>query len=443
MRIQLSDHFTYSKLIRFTLPSIGMMIFTSIYSIVDGFFVSNFVGKTSFAAVNFIFPFLMVLGALGSMIGTGGSALIAKTLGEGKKEKANELFSMFTIIATLVSAVVAIAAFIFIRPIAVLLGAEAQMLDDCVHYGRILLISMPAMLLQFQFQSFFITAEKPQLGLAVTVIAGVTNMVLDALLVAVIPLGLTGAAIATAMSQLVGGLVPIIYFIRPNSSILRFTKPKFDGKALVRACTNGFSEFLSSITMSFVSMLFNLQLMKYAGEDGVAAYGVVMYVNMIFMSAFIGYATGTAPVVGFHYGAQNHGELKSLLKKSLVIIGIVSVAMLAAAELLARPLSLLFVSYDEALLALTLRAFIIFSVSFLFCGVGIYASAFFTALNDGFVSAAISFLRSVVFQIAAVIVFPLIWGIDGIWVSVVFAELAGMLVGIVFWIVKRKKYQYW
>ncbi len=420
-----------------------MMIFTSIYSIVDGFFVSNFVGKTSFAAVNFIFPFLMVLGALGSMIGTGGSALIAKTLGEGKKEKANELFSMFTIIATLVSVVVAIAAFIFIRPIAILLGAEAQMLDDCVHYGRILLISMPAMLLQFQFQSFFITAEKPQLGLVVTVIAGVTNMVLDALLVAIIPLGLTGAAIATAMSQLVGGLVPIVYFIRPNSSILRFTKPKFDGKALMRACTNGFSEFLSSITMSFVSMLFNLQLMKYAGEDGVAAYGVVMYVNMIFMSAFIGYATGTAPVVGFHYGAQNHGELKSLLKKSLVIIGIVSVAMLAAAELLARPLSLLFVSYDEALLALTLRAFVIFSLSFLFCGLGIYASAFFTALNDGFVSAAISFLRSVVFQIAAVIIFPLLWGIDGIWVSVVFAELAGMLVGVAFWIAKRKKYQYW
>jgi len=443
MKIQLSDHFTYSKLIRFTLPSIGMMIFTSIYSIVDGFFVSNFVGKTSFAAVNFIFPFLMVLGAIGSMIGTGGSALIAKTLGEGKKEKANELFSMFTIIATLVSVVVAIAAFIFIRPIAILLGAEAQMLDDCVHYGRILLVSMPAMLLQFQFQSFFITAEKPQLGLAVTVIAGVTNMVLDALLVAVIPLGLTGAAVASAMSQLVGGLVPIIYFIRPNSSILHFTKPKFDGKALLRACTNGFSEFLSSITMSFVSMLFNLQLMKYAGENGVAAYGVVMYVNMIFMSAFIGYATGTAPVVGFHYGAQNHDELKNLLKKSLVIIGIVSFAMLAAAELLAKPLSLLFVSYDEVLLALTLRAFIIFSVSFLFCGLGIYASAFFTALNDGFVSAAISFLRSVVFQIAAVIIFPLIWGIDGIWVSVVFAELAGMLVGVAFWIGKRKKYQYW
>lgn len=443
MRIQLSDHFTYGRLIRFTLPSVGMMIFTSIYGVVDGFFVSNFVGKTPFAAVNFIFPFLMVLGAVGGMIGTGGSALIAKTLGEGKRDKANELFSFFTLLTVLTSVVMAIIAFFFIRPVAAWLGAEGQMLDDCVHYGRILLCSMPAMMLQFQFQSFFITAEKPNLGLAVTVAAGVTNMVLDALLVAIFPMGLTGAALASAASQYVGGLVPVFYFMRPNDSILCFTRPKLDLRALGRACTNGFSEFLSSITMSFVSMLFNVQLMKYAGEDGVAAYGVVMYVNMIFMAAFIGYATGTAPIVGFNYGAQNHSELKNLLKKSLVIIGIVSVAMLAAAELLARPLSVLFVSYDEALLAMTLRAFIIFSVSFLFCGLGIYASAFFTALNNGFVSAAISFLRTVVFQVAAVMIFPLIWGIDGIWVSVVFAELAGALVGVAFWIGNRKKYQYW
>ncbi len=443
MRIQLSDHFTYSKLIRFTLPSIGMMIFTSIYSVVDGFFVSNFVGKTPFAAVNFIFPFLMIIGAIGAMIGTGGSALIAKTLGEGKKDKANELFSFFTLLTFLTSLAVAILAFFFIRPVAAWLGAEGEMLDNCVVYGRILLCSMPAMMMQFQFQSFFITAEKPKLGLIVTVLAGVTNMVLDALLVAIIPLGIVGAALASAASQYIGGLVPIFYFARPNDSILHFKKPKFDGKALVKACTNGFSEFLSSITMSFVSMLFNVQLMKYAGEDGVAAYGVVMYVNMIFMSAFIGYATGTAPVVGFHYGAQNHAELKNLLKKSLVIIGIVSVAMLTAAELLAKPLSRLFVSYDEALLAMTLRAFVIFSLSFLFCGLGIYASAFFTALNDGFVSAAISFLRTVVFQVAAVLIFPLLWGLDGIWASVVFAELAGTLVGVAFWITKRKKYQYW
>ena len=443
MRIQLSDHFTYNKLIRFTLPSIGMMIFTSIYGVVDGFFVSNFVGKTPFAAVNFIFPFLMVIGAIGAMIGTGGSALIAKTLGERKREKANELFSFFTLLTVVASVIVAIIAFFVIRQVAAWLGAEGEMLEDCVHYGRILLCSMPAMMLQFQFQSFFITAEKPNLGLVVTVAAGVTNMVLDALLVAIIPMGLTGAALASAASQYVGGLVPVFYFIRPNDSILRFTKPKFDGRALAKACTNGFSEFLSSITMSFVSMLFNVQLMKYAGENGVAAYGVVMYVNMIFMAAFLGYASGTAPVVGFHYGAQNHAELKNLLKKSLIIIGIVSVAMLAAAELLAKPLSLLFVSYDEALLALTLRAFIIFSASFLFCGLGIYASSFFTALNNGFISAAISFLRTVVFQVAAVIIFPLIWGIDGIWVSVVFAELAGALVGVAFWIGNRKKYKYW
>lgn len=443
MRIQLSDHFTYNKLIRFTLPSIGMMIFTSIYGVVDGFFVSNFVGKTPFAAVNFIYPFLMVLGAIGAMFGVGGGALIAKTLGEGKRAKANELFSLFTLLTAGSSILIALIAFFVIRHFAAWLGAEGQMLDDCVLYGRILLCSMPAMMLQFSFQSFFITAEKPQLGLIVTIAAGVTNMVLDALLVAIIPLGLTGAALASASSQFVGGLVPIVYFIRPNTSILRLTKPKFDGRAVVRACTNGFSEFLSSISMSFVSMLFNVQLMKYAGEDGVAAYGVIMYVNMIFLAAFLGYASGTAPVVGFHYGAQNHDELKSLLKKSLIIIGIVSVAMALAAELLAKPLSLLFVGYDQTLLALTLRAFIIFSISFLFCGIGIYASSFFTALNNGLVSAAISFLRTVVFQVAAVLILPLIWDIDGIWASLVVAELLATIVSVIFWIGNREKYQYW
>lgn len=442
MNIKLSDHFTYGKLLRFTLPSIGMMIFTSIYSVVDGFFVSNFVGKTSFAAVNFIFPFLMIIGAIGSMIGTGGSALMAKTLGEGNRKKANELFSMFTFVTAVTSVILSAMAFIFIRPIASALGAEGQMLDDCVLYGRILLCSMPAMMLQYQFQSFFITAEKPQLGLIVTVLAGITNMVFDALLVAVFPFGLVGAAIASAMSQYIGGIVPLVYFARPNSSIMRLEKPEMDAGALFKACTNGFSEFLSNISMSLVSMLFNVQLIKYAGENGVAAYGVVMYVNMIFLAAFLGYSSGTAPVVGFHYGAQNHSELKSLLKKSLIIIGITSVCMTAAAELLAKPLALMFVGYDEELMALTLRAFMIFSVSFLFCGVGIYASSFFTALNDGLVSAAISFLRTVVFQVAAVLVLPLLFAIDGIWVSVVFAEFAAAATGVLFLIYNRKKYNY-
>ena len=440
MNIQLSDHFTYQKLLRFTLPSIVMMIFTSIYGVVDGFFVSNFVGKTPFAAVNFIMPFLMILGSVGFMFGTGGSALIAKTMGEGKSEQAKRLFSLFVYVSVICGIVIAALGILFLRSIAAFLGAEGTMLDDCVIYGRVILLALPAYILQYEFQSFFVTAEKPQLGLAVTVAAGITNMVLDALLVAVFSLGLSGAAAATAISQCVGGLVPLIYFCRPNTSLLRLTSTRYDGRALLKACTNGSSELMSNISMSIVSMLYNVQLMKYAGEDGVAAYGVLMYVNMIFLAAFIGYSVGTAPVVGYHFGAGNRGELRSLLKKSLVIIGLFSVAMLAAAEGLAKPLAKLFVGYDPLLLDLTLRGFMIFSFSFLFAGISIYGSAFFTALNDGLVSALISFLRTLVFQVAAVLIFPLIWEIDGIWFSIVAAELMAAAVTVLFLLGKRQKY---
>lgn len=442
MSIQLSNHFTYKKLLRFTLPSVVMMIFTSIYGVVDGFFVSNFVGKTPFAAVNFIMPFLMILGSVGFMFGTGGSALIAKTMGEGDHEKAKRLFSLIVYVSAACGIVIAALGFVFIRPIAALLGAKDTMLDDCVTYGRIILLALPAYILQYEFQSFFVTAEKPQLGLAVTVAAGVTNIALDALLVAVFPLGLSGAAAATALSQCVGGIVPLIYFFRPNSGRLRLGRAKYDGKALLKTCTNGSSELMSNISMSVVSMLYNVQLMKYAGEDGVAAYGVLMYVNMIFLAAFIGYSVGTAPVIGYHYGAGNHEELKSLLKKSLTLIGIVSVVMLIAAELLAKPLAMLFVGYDEGLLALTLRGFVIYSFSFLFAGIAVFGSSFFTALNNGLVSALISFLRTLVFQVAAVLIFPLIWEIDGIWISIVAAELMAAVVTSLFLLGKRKKYHY-
>ena len=442
MAIQLSEHFSYRKLLRFTLPSIVMMIFTSIYGVVDDFFVSNYVGKSHFAAVNFIMPFLMILGAIGFMFGTGGSALISKTMGEGDHEKAKRLFSFLIYTSAVCGIIIAVLGIIFIRPVASLLGAEGELLDNCVLYGRIILIALPAFILQFEFQSFFVTAEKPQLGLVFTVAAGVTNMVLDALLVAVIPLGLAGAAIATAISQAVGGLAPLIYFARKNSSLLRLTKTTFDGKALLKTCTNGSSALMSNISMSIVSMLYNMQLMKYAGEDGVAAYGVLMYVNMIFLAAFIGYSVGTAPVIGYHFGAQNHKELKSLLKKSAVIIGIFSVSMFVLAEVLARPLASIFVSYDEALMELTLRAFLIFSFSFLFAGVAIFGSSFFTALNDGLTSALISFLRTLVFQVAAVLIFPIFFEIDGIWISIVAAELVAAVVTVLFIIGKRKKYQY-
>ena len=442
MKIQLSDSFDYKKLLRFTFPSIIMMVFTSIYGVVDGFFVSNFVGKTPFAAVNFIMPFLMILGTVGFMFGTGGSALIAITMGAGDKERAKQLFSLFIYVSAICGILIGALGIVVIRPVAAWLGAEGELLDNCVVYGRIILAVLPALILQYEFQSFFITAEKPKLGLAVTVAAGVANMVLDALFVGVLRWGLVGAAAATAISQCVGGIIPLVYFGRPNTSLLRLTRTKFDGRALLKACTNGSSELMSNISMSVVGMLYNIQLMKYAGEDGVAAYGVLMYVNMIFLAAFIGYSVGVAPVVGYHYGAGNHEELKGLLKKSLVLIGIFSVGMVVLAEGLARPLALIFVGYDPELLDMTLRGFLVYSFSFLFAGLAIYGSSFFTALGNGLVSALISFLRTLVFQVAAVLIFPLIWGLDGIWFSIVAAELVAALVTVAFLVGKRKKYHY-
>ena len=442
MNIQISEHFTYKKLLRFTLPSIIMMVFTSIYGVIDGFFVSNFVGKTPFAAVNFIMPFLMILGAVGFMFGTGGSALISKTMGEGNRDKAKRLFSLFVYVTAISGIAIAVIGMIFIRPIASFLGAEGKMLEDCIIYGRIILIALPFYMLQYEFQSFFATAEKPQLGLGVTVAAGLTNIILDALFIAVFKWGLAGAAAATAISQTVGGIIPLIYFSRPNKSLLRLTKTKFDKKALIKACTNGSSELMTNISMSIVNMLYNAQLMKYAGENGVAAYGVLMYVNMIFLAAFIGYSVATAPITGYHFGADNYDELKGLLKKSFSIIGIFSLCMLVLAEILAYPLANLFVGYDAELINLTIRGFRIFSFSFLFAGTSIYGSSFFTALNNGLISALISFLRTLVFQIAAVLILPAFLGIDGIWISIVAAEIMSMIITIIFIIKMRKRYHY-
>lgn len=442
MNIQLSDHFNYRKMLRFTIPSILMLIFTSIYGVVDGFFVSNFVGKTPFAAVNFIMPVLMILGAIGFMFGAGGSALIAKTMGEGDNDKAKRLFSLFVYTTIACGIVIGVLGFAFIRPIASVLGADGQFLDDCVLYGRIIIVALPLYMLQFEFQTFFITAEKPQLGLFVTVLSGVTNMVLDALFVMVFKWGLAGAALATALSQAVGGIIPLVYFGLPNTSRLRLTKTSFDGKALLKACTNGSSELMSNISMSIVSMLYNVQLMKYAGENGIAAYGVLMYVNMIFLGAFLGYSTGIAPVIGYHFGAQNHSELKGLLKKSIIITGVFAICMLVVSEACAYPLSYIFVGYDKELMSLTLRGFLIYSFTFLFAGFAIFGSSFFTALNDGLTSALISFLRSLVFQVAAVLLFPIIFGIDGIWISIVVAEVMSVIITVIFLVLKRKKYNY-
>ena len=442
MKIQLSEHFTYKKLLRFVLPSIVMMIFTSIYGVVDGLFVSNYVGKTAFAAVNLIMPFLMAISALGFMIGTGGSAIVAKTLGEGKKEQANEYFSMLVYL-TLIGGIVLSALGILFSPlIARGLGADGALLTNCVLYARITLLSMPAFMLQNVFQSFFVTAEKPKLGLGVIVIAGVTNMVLDFLLVGVFQIGLAGAAFATVTSECIGGLFPILYFARKNSSLLKLGRTHFNGQIFLCACGNGSSELMTNLSSSIVNSLYNIQLMNLAGENGVAAFGTIMYVNFIFIAIFLGYSIGSAPLVSYHYGAGNHDELKNLFQKSLRLFGIWGLMLFILAQLIARPLAAIFVGYDADLFSMTQNGFRIYCIAYLINGFNIYGSSFFTALNNGLISAAISFLRTLVFQLAAVLLLPLLLDINGIWSAVAVAELLTLGLTVTFFVRNRKKYHY-
>ena len=441
-QIQLSDHFTYRKLLRFVFPSIIMMVFTSIYGVVDGLFVSNFAGKTAFAAINLIMPFVMVLGGIGFMIGTGGTALVSKLLGQREPERANRYFSMMILFTVIVGVLLTIFGVAFMEPVARFLHATPEMLPDCVLYGRIVIGFTTAFMLQNVFQSFLIAAEKPKLGLAATVIAGVTNMVLDALFVAGFRWGIAGAAIATGISQCVGGFFPLLYFLRPNSSRLRLVRTKLELRPILNACGNGSSELMSNISSSIVGMIYNFQLLKYIGEDGVSAYGVLMYVQFIFVGIFIGFSIGSAPIVGYHYGAQNHDELKNMLKMSTRLMCGAGIVLTFLAMVLASPLANLFVGYDEALYSLTCHAFRLFSFAFLFAGFNIFASSFFTALNNGAVSAAISFLRTLVFQTSSVILLPLIFDVDGIWYAITVAEVFATIISVIFLFAKRKKYQY-
>lgn len=440
--IRLSDHFSYSKLLRFTLPSICMMVFTSIYGVVDGLFVSNFAGKTPFAAINLVMPFIMILGGMGFMIGTGGTALVSKLMGEGKKDEANSTFSMMVLFTLLLGIVLSAVGFLTMRPVSYFLGATDAMIDDCVLYGRIVTGFTFAFMLQNVFQSFFIAAEKPRLGLIVTVAAGITNMVLDALFIAVFNWGVAGAAIATGLSQCVGGVLPLIYFLRPNDSLLRMRPTSLRLRPILQACGNGSSELMSNISSSLVGMLYNFQLMHLIGEDGVSAYGVLMYVQFIFVAIFIGYSIGCAPVVSFHFGAQNHSELKSLLRKSTLLMASGGILLTIAARLLAAPLARLFVGYDAGLFELTSHAFRLFSWFFLLAGFNIFVSGFFTALNNGAISAAISFLRTLVFQTSSVLILPLLLDVDGIWWAITVAEIFAFLISLMFLYLKRNKYHY-
>ena len=442
LNIQLSDHFTYGRLLRFVMPSIVMMVFTSIYGVVDGFFVSNFTGKTAFASINLIMPFIMVLGGMGFMIGTGGTALVSKVLGEGDPERANRYFSMMILFTLGLGAVLSAIGVIFMPQVAELLGATEEMLADCVLYGRIVTGFTVAFMLQNVFQSFLIAAEKPKLGLIVTVAAGVTNMVLDAVFVGVLRWGVAGAAIATGLSQCVGGVLPLVYFLRPNSSRLRLRGTRLETRAILQACGNGSSELMSNISSSLVSVLYNFQLLRYIGEDGVSAYGVLMYVQFVFVAIDIGYAIGCAPIISFHYGAGNHAELKNMLRKSSILMGLSGVVLSVLSYVCAAPLSKIFVGYDEGLMALTVHAFRLLSPSFLLAGFCIFISSFFTALNDGLTSAIVSFLRTLVFRTGCVIVMPMLWDVDGIWWSMLTADALAFVVSVAFVVGKRKKYHY-
>lgn len=442
MKIKLSDHFTYSKLLRFVFPSIIMMVFTSIYGVVDGLFVSNFAGKTAFASINLVMPFVMILGGIGFMIGTGGTALVSKVLGEGKKEKANEIFTMMIIFTLLLGALLSVIGVVSMPWVAKFLGATEEMMADCVIYGRIVTGFTVAFMLQNVFQSFLIAAEKPKLGLLATVLAGITNMSLDAIFIIVFKWGVAGAAIATGLSQCVGGIFPLIYFLRKNSSLLRLTKTKLEIKPILNACGNGSSELMSNISSSVVSMIYNFQLMKYVGEDGVSAYGVLMYVQFIFVAIYIGYAIGCAPITGYHFGARNHNELKNMLRKSSFLSAVSGVVLTILAIVLSSPLAKLFVGYDKELYELTRHAFRLFAYSFLLAGFNIFTSSFFTALNNGAVSAAISFMRTLIFQTSSVLILPIFLGVDGIWWAITVAEFFAFILSLIFLFAKRKKYNY-
>ena len=442
MKIQLSDHFTTGRLLRFALPSIVMMIFTSFYGVVDGIFVSNFTGSTAFASLNLVWPYIMILGGVGFILGVGGTALVSYQMGTGDRKLANRTFSLIVYAGIVVGLLLTLFGELTMAPVCRLMGASEEMLPYCVKYGRVMLLGIIPFTLQNMFQSFLVAAEKPRLGLWVTVAAGITNMGLDYLFMGPFHWGVVGAAWATMLSECVGGLIPLLYFCFPNSSLYRLGRTRWDGAALLQTCTNGMSEFVTNISMSLVNMLYNLQLMKYIGEDGVAAYGVIQYVAFFFVAIYIGYSMGTAPIVSYHYGAENYDELKNLFRKGLGFIAVAALTMITLSQTLANVVAGIFVGYDAELTALTAHAFRIYSLAFLMSGFNIYGSDFFTALNNGKISAAISFIRTVILEMSAVMLLPLAFGMDGIWIALPIAEALALIVTAQFLIRKLHVYHY-
>ena len=441
-KVSLRDHFTWGNLARYVAPSVVMMVFTSLYTVVDGIFVSNYTGKTPFAAVNLIFPVIAIYGAFGFMFGTGGTALVTKTIGEGDRDRANRIFSLLVFVTLGLGGVIALVGALTMRPLAIALGASGELLEEAVVYGVVFIVGTPAFVLQSLFQSFFAAADKPRLGLLFIVAAGLTNILLDGILVAALRLGVAGAALASVLAQMVGGLIPLVYFVRPNGSLLRLCATRWEGKAVFKSALNGSSELLVNISFSIVNMIFNMQLLKLAGENGIAAYGFIMYVCFFFLAAFFGYDVGMAPIVGYNLGLGNKEELHNIFVKSLWIVLLGGLAMLALAEGLAVPLGKLYVGYDPELLAMSVRGFRIYAVGFAVVGLNIWGSAFFTALNNGVVSGALAISRTFAFEMICIFLLPMALGLDGVWWTCAVSEGAAAVVTVGCLAGLRRRYGY-
>lgn len=439
----LGGHYGARRLFISSLPLIGMMVLISIYSIVDGLFVSNLVGTTAFAALNLIWPAIGLVGALGLMVGTGGAALVSKTLGEGDEPRANRYFSMFVEFILLLSVVLAVPLLVWMEPLAVAIGAEGEMVRQCAIYGRICAAGMPAFMMQMGIQPFFMVAGRPRMGTWISLVSGLLNIGLDALFIIVCGWGLAGAAAGSMLACCFGGFYPLWYFSsRFNRSSLAFKATGFEFGPLAKACSNGLSEFVGNISFNIVSMCYNWQLMRFYGENGVAAYSVILYLGFIFVAVYSGYNMTVTPLVGFNFGAGNKRELRSLLRHSLTLMLVLGVLLAGTAELLAGPAARLFVGYDSELTALTVHATRLYAPSFLITGLTLFVSAWFTGLNNGPVSALASFSRTFVFELSCVFLLPVLLGVNGIWLSAPAAEILSLFLGAALLLRFRSRYGY-
>lgn len=438
----IAQEFNLISLLRFVAPTVVMLVFMSLYQMVDAVFVSKFVGENALSALNIVYPFPSIVIAVSIMLATGGSAIIARNMGEGKEKEAKENFSFIVLVGAVIGVAIATAGILFIEPLIYMLGATPSLYDYCYEYLFILVLSVPLSVFQMLFQSFFVTAGKPHLGLTLTVLGGVSNIVLDYVFIVLCGFGVSGAALATSIGYSIPGLFGLIYFAVSRKGTLYFVKPVFRWGVLFKCCINGSSEMVNNLAVAVTTFLFNVLMLKYEGEAGVAAITIVLYAQFLMTSAFMGFSSGIAPVVSFNYGSGNVRQLKKIFKISVWVIAVVSAAVFVIAETCSDVVIMVFTPAGSEVFGLTKYGFAIFSFSFLCTGMNIFASALFTAFSNGKISAILSFLRTFVFLTACLLFLPLFWGVDGIWLAVPVAEVMALFVSVYYLVRFKKVYQY-